>query len=308
VALRDLFGRQARLGSTAPGPEAVPPVPAALAPALADLERLCAARPELAGAGRVLGRVLLAAFRGESLDAEPAPHANADLIVAAWRSGVPAFRAGDSPPRLDPDDLRARAVAVCEALGGENPRAGALRDAVLARLVDLHAWAVAALGGCTNVVSEGAEALGLDDALARSVLRLALLPPLARHSAGLAGLRTEGLWARGDCPNCGGPPTLAESRGLEQRRFWRCGVCAADWPGDRLRCPFCGETDHRRLRYRFVEGEQDRERLALCDTCGEGLPVVSTLAPLSTPGLLVAELATAHLESPPGPDPREGGQ
>src|SRR5205823_506094 len=104
------------------------------------------------------------------------------------------------------------------------------------------------------------------------------------------------VWSRGECPNCGSPPGLAESRGLEQRRYWRCGLCAADWPGERLRCPFCGQTDHRNLHYRFVEGEQGRHRLALCDTCGGRLRVVATLAPVSAPGLLVVELATAHLE------------
>jgi hypothetical protein len=285
VALRDLIPTWPRRGKAEPAP----PEP----PALADLERLIAARPELAWAGRTLARVLRAAFRDPV--AEPPPHADPELIVDAWRAGVPAFRAGESPPWIDPDGLRTRAVAVCEALGGDNPHAGPLRAAFLDGSADLHAWALEALGDGPDAAGERAEALGLDPALARSVLRLALLPALARHAERLAGLRAEGMWARGACPNCASPPVLAESRGLEQRRFWRCGLCAADWPGDRLRCPFCGETDHRQLRYRFVEGQQDRERLALCDSCGGALPVVATLSPLTPPGLLVAELQTAHL-------------
>jgi FdhE protein len=146
----------------------------------------------------------------------------------------------------------------------------------------------------------------MDRSLARSVLRLVLLPELASHSAHLDASRPEGLWTRGECPDCGSPSVLAESRGLDQRRHWRCGICAGDWPGDRLRCPFCGESDHRRLSYRFIEGEHDRHRLALCESCGAALPVVSTLAPLSAPGLLVAELATAHLAALVETDPDAG--
>ena len=270
------------------------PAPPSLASALADLERLAADRPELSPASRTLSRVLRAAFLA------PVPetplHADSELIVSAWRSGIPAFRAGDSPPALDRDDLRARGLSILESLAGENPRARPFQKAIREKTADLHAWALLALADRPDAVVAQAEALGLDPGLARSVLRLALLPSLSRRSEALATIRPEGLWTRGDCPNCGSPPVLAESLGLDQRRWWRCGLCAADWEGERLRCPFCGETDHHRLHYLFAEGEQDRHRLSLCDTCGGRLKVVSTLAPLSAPGLIVAELATVHLD------------
>jgi hypothetical protein len=289
-------------------------------------------RPELADAARVLGRVLTAAFRDFDPGSGPAetPHADPDLLLAAWRAGVPAFRAGEAPPLLDRDALRRRGVAVCEALAADNPAAGRFAASVRDGRADLHDWALVVLGDDPGVprapASKPVRSVApdarvednpwhplprsiveaspeIDPALARSVLRLALLPVLAPHAARLDALRPEGLWTRGECPDCGGPPVLAESRGLEQRRHWRCGVCAGDWPGDRLRCPICGETDHRRLSYRFVEGEHDRYRLALCDSCGASLPAVSTLAPLSAPALLVAELATAHLAALAEPPP-----
>lgn len=267
--------------------------PPALAAALADLGRLTSARPELAPAGMSLGRVLRAAF----LAPAPEPHFDADpeLVLDAWRAGVPAFRAGDVPPPLDSDDLRARALAVLDALDADNPRAAPLGDALRAGRADLHAWAADALVARTDALDGVCAASGLDAALARSVLRLSLLPVLAPLAGALDALRPEGLWGRGECPGCGGPAALGESRGLEQRRRWRCGVCAADWAGDRLRCPFCGETDHRRLSYRFAEDRPDAERLCVCETCGGRLAVVATLTPLSAPGLLVAELAAVHL-------------
>ena len=266
----------------------------ALAAALNDLVRLTTDRPELASAGRILDRVLHAAFRAPVPDV--ALHADAELFLDAWRAGVPAFRAGDAPPALDRDDLRSRGLAVIEALLPENPAARSCHEAIRSGRADLHAWALDALADRAEAIDGQAEALGIAPALARSVLRLALLPSLSALSDKLAIIRPAAIWRRGECPHCGSPPSLAESRGLEQRRYWRCGLCAAGWEGERLRCPFCGETDHHRLHYQFVEGEQDRYRLALCDGCGGSIKVVATLGPVSDPGLLVAELATAHLD------------
>jgi FdhE protein len=269
-----------------------PAPPADLAAALEDLGRLVGARPELAGAGRTLGEVLRATYSVPS--DRPISPPDAESLAMAGRDGVPAFRA--APPLLDCAEIRARGLAICDALRGENPRASALRDAIRRGRADLLAWWGETLAARPDEVARQADALGVDPDLAASVLRLALLPALARWSGAIAPHSPESLWERGDCPHCGAAPVLAESRGLEQRRSLRCGLCAADWPGARLRCPFCGQTDHRAFRSRYVEGEQDRHRLVHCDGCGLALKVMSTLAPLTAPGLLVAELATVHLD------------
>ncbi|MFO0952753.1 MAG: formate dehydrogenase accessory protein FdhE [Isosphaeraceae bacterium] len=295
MPLSDLFGHFRRRNEpNASG--AARPFPPDLARALENLDRLVAERPELAPSGRTLGKVLTAAF-SEPVPEPEKPHAEVDLLIQAWRAGVPAFRAGETPPAVDPDGLRRRVLGVVECLCETNPTAPALADALRSGRADPHAWAQEVLGQAQEPTAPGLDRMGLHGALAPAALRLGLLPLLEAHTRRLDGLRPDGIWTRGDCPHCGGPPSLAESRGLEQRRFWRCGVCAAGWPGDRLRCPFCDETDHRRLSYRFVEGEQDRMRLDLCETCGGRLRVVSTLRPISAPGLLVAELATAHLDA-----------
>jgi FdhE protein len=265
----------------------------ALVSALADIERLIRERPELSKLGRTLAGLLEAAFAGPI--PEPRWDVEPYLLVSAWQQGVPVFRAGESPPEIDRDDLRTRALAICEVLCEENPQARALREAIRRGRFDVSSWALAELTDPSEPLGNATEAIGVDLVLARSVVRLALMPVLSRLSERLASIRPEGIWERGHCPNCGNAPTLAESRGLEQGRRWRCGLCAADWAGQRLRCPLCDETDHRRLHYRFAEGEPDRYRLGLCDSCGGSLLVVATLSPLSSPGLLVAELATAHL-------------
>jgi hypothetical protein len=83
---------------------------------------------------------------------------------------------------------------------------------------------------------------------------------------------------RGRSVPCGGPPACAHQ------------------PCRHFLCPFCGTSDHRSLHYAFVDGEQDRHRLAICDNRSGRLKIVARISPLSPPGLLVAELASIHLD------------
>jgi len=63
-----------------------------------------------------------------------------------------------------------------------------------------------------------------------------------------------------------------------------------------LSCPFCGTRDHHLLGYLHVDGEEGKYRAATCEACRGYIKMISTLGPLSGPQLLVAELATMHLD------------
>jgi formate dehydrogenase maturation protein FdhE len=271
-------------GRPAPSPE--------LASALGDLERLCVERPELSSPARSLADLLFAAFQGP--ESQPALGWDLESLKAGWREGRPAFHT--APPRLDETILVARMRRLVEALGTENDSAKAFARALRARQLDLMAWVAEVLAGRADEVARRAEAIGLDASLASSILRLTLLPSLTRISLEFDRIRPENAWDRGDCPNCSSRPLLAESRGLEQRIYYRCGLCAADWAGERLRCPSCGEVRAKSLQFSYVDGEQDRHRLAHCETCLYDWKVVSTLTALSPPAMIVADLATVHLD------------
>jgi hypothetical protein len=267
--------------------------PADLVAALGDLDQLAADRPALSRPAASLARLLVAAFGEPARDGPPTcPPEVLASFPAAWAEGRPLARL--LPPELDDAALDRRARAVCEALRVDNPAAEPLSRRL--RQDGVAAWCRPVLIAGPEAIVERAEAAGLDPALAGSVLRLVLLPTLARWTAALVLLHPEGAWPFGHCPHCGSPPLLGESRGLEGRRFLRCGWCAADWPTERLRCPHCGTSDPALLHYSFAEGEESRHRLAHCDACGLSLKVVSTLSPLSAPGLLVAELSMVHLD------------
>jgi FdhE protein len=174
--------------------------------------------------------------------------------------------------------------------------AAALAGAVKGGRLSVEELAGAVLAGRAGEVHARAEVLGLDAGLAATVLRFTLFPSFVSLSEALAPLRTGAAWSRGHCPACGSWPLLGEFRGLEQDRWLRCGLCAAGWLFPRLACPFCDNRDHRRLGHLYVEDEEGRRRAATCDECRGYVKALATLGPLSPPGLLVADLATVHLD------------
>ena len=65
---------------------------------------------------------------------------------------------------------------------------------------------------------------------------------------------------------CGAFPNLSFIRGDENRLLLSCSRCFTIWQHRRVKCPFCGEVDSKKLRY--FEAENDKvHRVYVCDTC-----------------------------------------
>jgi FdhE protein len=171
-----------------------------------------------------------------------------------------------------------------------------LTEAVKQGRLDLWTLGNTWLTGDVQSLAAQLEAQAYAADLVLTLLRLALLPCLEHVALQLAPLRAAQPWGRGYCPICGAWPVLAEQRGLEQGRYLRCGLCASSWEVDRLLCPFCTTRDFHVLGYLQVEGEESRQRVATCDACRSYLKLRSTLTPLTTPQLLVEEIALVHLD------------
>ena len=152
------------------------------------------------------------------------------------------------------------------------------------------------LAGRPESIYTYANDLNLDAGTVALVLRLALFPALSFLCKLLSPLHQGLRWEQGYCPICGSWPLLGESRGLEQLRFLRCALCAGEWEFPRLRCPYCGTHDHQLLGYLHVEGEETKCRAATCEHCRGYVKILSTLTPLSPAQLLVADVATTHLD------------
>jgi FdhE protein len=269
-----------------PGPE--------VQQAIAELKRLGQENTAWSGHVAFLREIVPEIFAGPV--AETPPALPPDQAAAKLTAGVPLLRG--EPFGVDANTFRRRWQRVCAAAqssaGGE--AAGALAEAMKGGRLDPAELVREVLAGSAEKIHTRADELGLSAGLAATVLRFTLFPVLAAASAALAPLREGVSWGRGYCPTCGSWPLLGEFRGLEQLRFLRCGLCAAEWEFPRLRCPFCGTRDHDMLGYLHVEGQEARQRAATCEACRGYVKMVASLGALGGPQLFVADLATMHLD------------
>jgi FdhE protein len=278
--LRKAFGR----------PPALPPE---VEEAQTELARLGEQTPALAALAGQLLDLLPAMYAGLLQAAVPAlaPENAAEKLKA----GVPLLR-GEAF-EIDSSALKHRFQDLVGTLARRRADAApALAQAVRSGQLDVADLTSSVLNGRPERIHERAAMLELDVSLTASVLSLTLFAALVPISAALQPLLSAGSWTSGYCPVCGSFPRLGEFRGLEQIRFLRCSLCAAEWQFPRLCCPFCGNRDHHRLGYLHVEGEEGKCRAATCEECRQYLKMVSTLAPLAPMQLLVRDVATVHLD------------
>ena len=82
-------------------------------------------------------------------------------------------------------------------------------------------------------------------------------------------------WWKGYCPVCGSEPFMAELR-EESARFLVCSSCNFAWRFNRLKCPFCENEDHTKLRYFQTEKEGKAYRIDVCDDCKRYIKTIDT--------------------------------
>ena len=271
--------------------------------ALTQLAQLAAERPELAALADTYTALMRVAFRDLPTVApvalDPAHAANKRA------AGVPLLRG--EPLTLDRAWLQARYRRLCAALldrpAGHSIAEQAARTAIEALsatmrrgTLDVHSLAVEVLAGDPGAVADQAARHELDAGMTATLLRWTLLPVLEQTALQFQPLRQHAEWQAGYCPTCGAWPLLAEQRGIEQKRVLRCGLCADDWIVERLLCPFCGSRAHTDIAYLYEEAQQATQRAVTCERCHCYYKAIATLAPLSAPQLLVADLATLHLD------------
>jgi FdhE protein len=235
-----------------------------------------------------------------------------DLLAAAlveiengsrWPVEVPAPpNRGARAPRLDGvaitlDGRAARRwVRTLFKLARTRSDAGA---ASLERLKAHHVDGLALLEAAVRQqdarVNELAATAEADPAALRVVAQIAVLPLL--HACGRAlAQEISPTWWEGYCPICGAWPAFAEFRGLERKRWLRCGRCGTGWEATWLRCPFCNEAHHGNLGYLRPETDDESWKIETCQTCKSYLKAVATVRPVPGWAVLLDDLATVHLD------------
>jgi FdhE protein len=270
------------------------PMPPELAAALERLDQLAMATPSLREAALLQGTILRTIYAAPPEVGTVA--LTAELAAEKLRDGVPLLR-GEHVP-LNIPAIEATILRLCKTLR-ELESAPGLVDEIAAALkghaLQVEALVQAVLGGRLTTIHERAAELGVGGEMLCMLLRFSLFPALLQVAAQLAALQAVAPWQRGYCPICGSWPLLGEHRGLEQTRFLRCGLCAAEWAVDRLLCPYCGSRNHEDLGYLHVEDE-DQKRAVTCEQCHGYVKVIATLMPIPPIELAVYDLATIHLD------------
>jgi transcription elongation factor Elf1 len=107
-------------------------------------------------------------------------------------------------------------------------------------------------------------------------------------------------WSMGFCPVCGHAPCFCRLAGRTGRRVLWCHACGTRWNFARLRCPFCLNDNHDKLKY-FTVNDDETYRIDVCESCRQYLKTRRTTARVSDGSRESAEieldyLLTTHLD------------
>jgi len=103
-------------------------------------------------------------------------------------------------------------------------------------------------------------------------VEFALIPYLQRAAEALVPRLDETLWQRGYCPVCGAAPDFSVLDEESGARHLVCSRCSSQWRYVRLKCPFCGTSDHTKLRY--FPSDDEVYRLYVCELCKHYLKTI----------------------------------
>ena len=139
------------------------------------------------------------------------------LIRTASRVGTPKMSSLKAALHADPEWVRLFTASLCQDGGQDSDR-----------------------------INEIAAVSGADAEALHAVI--ALLPVPFLHACNRRWASSiSASWVEGYCPVCGSLPAFAEVRGIERKRYFRCGRCGGEWHARALYCPFCAMSDHDEL-------------------------------------------------------------
>jgi FdhE protein len=134
----------------------------------------------------------------------------------------------------------------------------------------------------------------IDRAILKFLIYMSIYPSLHAHAEMLKAQIDLKKWLRGYCPICGSPPHMSQFK-AEGQRYYTCSFCGFEWPGERLKCPFCENSDHTKLHYFYAEGDE-AYRVDLCDACNQYIKTVDSRKLDYEPDLGMEDIVSIHLD------------
>lgn len=179
---------------------------------------------------------------------------------------------------------------------GLTTAAGILAEAFQSKIIEPRMLFFALLNENDEIFHNVARNLKIDGQALSFFIYNGLYPSIRAASQQLAAtyLNPEAESDGATCPVCGSPPALAALQ-KEGRRQLICSFCSHAWTFRRICCPFCANTDTRRLQY-FYNPQEPGYRVDLCDACRRYIKTVDT-EKLSRPFYPPLEqVVTLHLD------------
>jgi FdhE protein len=105
-----------------------------------------------------------------------------------------------------------------------------------------------------------------------------------------------GSWIEPYCPVCGAWPAFVEVRGIERRRFYRCGRCGCQWHAQQLRCPFCSTTNHEELATLAPADPAATVSVDACQHCRGYMKSLTRLQGCRPGAVILEDLATVDVD------------
>lgn len=144
-------------------------------------------------------------------------------------------------------------------------------------------------------IAEVSKKLGLEDGVLSFLTRNSIKPIFEAYASELKGYVDQERWWRGYCPICGSEPVMAELK-KEGARFLVCSSCSYEWRFMRLKCPFCENDNHEKLRNFYTEKEGKAYRVDVCEKCKRYIKTIDTQELGKEVIPLVEDMGTLYLD------------
>lgn len=145
-----------------------------------------------------------------------------------------------------------------------------------------------------SLIAKIAEEFDIDKAILRFMVDASIQPSIRENVAKLKNQVDLENWRRGYCPICGSLPYISRLNESGRRSFL-CSFCRFEWPSDRLKCPFCENSNHEKLQYYYTDGEE-AYRVDVCDECRQYIKTVDSRKLDYEPDLILEDVVTMHLD------------
>ncbi len=163
-------------------------------------------------------------------------------------------------------DLVNELVKIIEAKSTSKVNLGCLIEAPELNEENMSAFIERLLANDSDYVAEFAERAKIERDIVFFIAQTAMSPFFQKYAQNLRSKINYSMWLYSSCPVCGRRPLAAKLTEKEGLRLLQCSLCHTQWWFLRLKCAFCGNTDHEKLQYLYVDEDRGR-RVDVCDSC-----------------------------------------